>query len=116
MNSNADPLDNLDDAQAAAAFRRLVRHLRHRHDAQNIELMGLAGVVIAGLIARAVRHRPSGGFSSPGTGQRTEVRTAFLQAWIDHATGDVGGHRVHGGRFRMGKVICPGEGVMILIS
>jgi uncharacterized protein len=43
MNSNADALDMLDDAQAAAAFRRLVRHLRHRHDAQNIELMGLAG-------------------------------------------------------------------------
>ena len=38
-----DPLDALPDAQAAAAFRRLVRHLRHRHDAQNIELMGLAG-------------------------------------------------------------------------
>lgn len=38
-----DPLDLLPDAQAAAAFRRLVRHLRHRHDAQNIELMGLAG-------------------------------------------------------------------------
>lgn len=43
MNSNADPLDALDDRQAAAAFRRLVRHLRYRHDAQNIELMGLAG-------------------------------------------------------------------------
>ena len=43
MNSNADLLDNLDDAQAAAAFRRLVLHLRHRHDAQNIDLMGLAG-------------------------------------------------------------------------
>jgi len=43
MNSNADPLDTLDDVAAAAAFRRLVRHLRHRHDAQNIELMGLAG-------------------------------------------------------------------------
>ena len=43
MNSNADPLEMLDDAQAAAAFRRLVRHLRHRHDAQNIDLMGLAG-------------------------------------------------------------------------
>ncbi|MEW9855099.1 DUF1244 domain-containing protein [Novosphingobium sp. M1R2S20] len=42
MNEN-DPLDTLDDAQAAAAFRRLVRHLRHRHDAQNIELMGLSG-------------------------------------------------------------------------
>lgn len=38
-----DPLDLLDDAQAAAAFRRLVRHLRHRHDAQNIDLMGLSG-------------------------------------------------------------------------
>jgi len=38
-----DPLDALDDAHAAVAFRRLVRHLRHRHDAQNIDLMGLAG-------------------------------------------------------------------------
>lgn len=47
MDTNApdtdDALDRLDDAVAAAAFRRLVRHLRHRHDAQNIELMGLAG-------------------------------------------------------------------------
>lgn len=43
-NANAgDPLEALDDTVAAAAFRRLVRHLRHRHDAQNIELMGLAG-------------------------------------------------------------------------
>ena len=39
----SDPLDELPDAIAAAAFRRLVRHLRHSHDAQNIELMGLAG-------------------------------------------------------------------------
>ncbi|MDP1961535.1 MAG: molecular chaperone DnaJ [Reyranella sp.] len=64
------------------------------------ELMGMAGVVIAALIARAARRRPSGGFSSPGAGagQRTEVRTAFLQAWIDHATGDVGG-AVLSGRF-----------------
>ena len=38
-----DPLDDLPDPVAAAAFRRLVRHLRHRHDAQNIDLMGLAG-------------------------------------------------------------------------
>ncbi|SLJ94640.1 DUF1244 domain-containing protein [Novosphingobium mathurense] len=34
---------DLDDAIAAAAFRRLVRHLQQRHDAQNIDLMGLAG-------------------------------------------------------------------------
>ncbi len=62
------------------------------------ELFGLAGLVITGLIARALRNRPSGGFSSPGAGQRTEVRTAFLQAWIDHGTGDVGG-TVLAGRF-----------------
>jgi len=44
MDVNAyDPLDTLDDAVAAAAFRRLVRHLRHRDDAQNIDLMGLSG-------------------------------------------------------------------------
>ena len=44
MDTNSpDPLDSLPDDQAAAAFRRLVRHLRHRHDAQNIDLMGLAG-------------------------------------------------------------------------
>jgi hypothetical protein len=39
----ADALDELPDAVAADAFRRLVRHLRHRSDAQNIDLMGLAG-------------------------------------------------------------------------
>ena len=33
----------ISDAVAATAFRRLVAHLQHRHDAQNIELMGLAG-------------------------------------------------------------------------
>ena len=38
-----DPLETLDDATAAQAFRHLVRHLRHRHDAPNIDLMGLAG-------------------------------------------------------------------------
>lgn len=36
-------IEALDDMIAAAAFRRLVRHLRHRDDAQNIDLMGLAG-------------------------------------------------------------------------
>jgi uncharacterized protein len=39
----SDPLDAVSDAAAAAAFRHLVHHLRHRHDAQNIDLMGLAG-------------------------------------------------------------------------
>ncbi len=44
MDTNSSPaLDGLPDAVAAAAFRRLVRHLQHRRDAQNIDLMGLAG-------------------------------------------------------------------------
>ena len=43
MDTPTDRLDTLDDAVAAAAFRRLVRHLRHRTDAQNIDLMGLSG-------------------------------------------------------------------------
>jgi hypothetical protein len=36
-------LDEISDAVAAKAFRRLVRHLRQRQDAQNIDLMGLSG-------------------------------------------------------------------------
>ena len=33
----------IDDSVAAAAFRSLLDHLRHRSDAQNVDLMGLAG-------------------------------------------------------------------------
>ncbi len=33
----------LDDKTAAAAFRRLLDHLRHRADVQNVDLMGTAG-------------------------------------------------------------------------
>ncbi|WP_373473996.1 DUF1244 domain-containing protein [Sphingorhabdus lacus] len=36
-------MKELTDHAAAAAFRRLVAHLQHRHDAENIDLMGLAG-------------------------------------------------------------------------
>lgn len=36
-------IDELDDKTAAATFRRLILHLRHRTDAQNVDLMGLAG-------------------------------------------------------------------------
>lgn len=43
MEVHVPTLETLDDATAAKAFRRLVRHLRHRTDAQNIDLMGLAG-------------------------------------------------------------------------
>lgn len=44
MDTNAkQDLDAIPDDVAAAAFRRLVTHLQHRHDAQNIDLMGLSG-------------------------------------------------------------------------
>ncbi len=36
-------MDDIDDKIAAAAFRRLIAHLQHRTDAQNVDLMGLAG-------------------------------------------------------------------------
>jgi hypothetical protein len=76
------------------------------------ELFGLAGLVITALIARALRNRPSGGFSSPGSGRRTEVRTAFLQAWIDHDTGDVGG-TVLSGRFAGRTLDSLGDGELL---
>src|SRR5258708_23813585 len=50
------------------------------------ELFGLAGVVIAALIPRAARHRPSGAFSAPSSSPRTAVHTALRQARIAHAT------------------------------
>ena len=55
----------IDDAVAAAAFRRLVDHLRHRQDAQNIDLMGQAGFCrncLADWVAEASaeRGRPIG--------------------------------------------------------
>ncbi|MCJ8158506.1 DUF1244 domain-containing protein [Sphingomonas sp. LaA6.9] len=36
-------IESIDDAVAAEVLRRLVHHLRHRTDAQNVDLMGLAG-------------------------------------------------------------------------
>ena len=43
MADAVDALNAIDDQAAAAAFRRLVLHLRHRTDARNVDLMGLAG-------------------------------------------------------------------------
>lgn len=60
------------------------------------ELFGLGGVLVTAAVARALRQRPTGGFSTPGKGQRTDVRTECLEAWIDHVTGDVGGRVVRG--------------------
>ena len=93
----SDPLEALDDAVAAAAFRRLVRHLRHRHDAQNIELMGLAGfcrnclgdwIVDAGAPldkseARAVIHgMPAGKWKAAYQSEATPAQLARMAASV----------------------------------
>src|SRR5690349_2879714 len=43
MNETSELRSGIDDSIAAAAFERLVEHLRHRTDVQNVDLMGVAG-------------------------------------------------------------------------
>jgi hypothetical protein len=74
-----DPLDELPDAVAAAAFRCLVRHLRHRHDAQNIELMGLAGFC-RNCLADWIRE---GGFEGDKAAAREVIHGMPMAEWKD---------------------------------
>ena len=65
--------DQISDAAAAAAFRRLVKHLQHRHDAENIDLMGLAGFCrncLADWVMEATRE-------AGGTMTKDEAREAI---------------------------------------
>ncbi len=77
MSQHNDPLDSLDDAVAAAAFRRLVRHLRHRHDAQNIELMGLAGFC-RNCLSDWIRD---GGFDGDKAAARALIHGMPMEEW-----------------------------------
>ena len=61
-------------------------------------LLPIVGFAAVPLIRRWLSQRSSGGFSQPGNGQRTHVNTAFIYAWLEHGTGDIGG-RVLQGRF-----------------
>jgi hypothetical protein len=79
MTNTPDPLDQLPDDQAAAAFRRLVRHLRHRHDAQNIELMGLAGFC-RNCLADWIRDA---GFDGDKDAARTLIHGMGMAEWKD---------------------------------
>jgi hypothetical protein len=72
-----DPLDQLPDDVAAAAFRRLVRHLRHRHDAPNIELMGLAGFC-RNCLADWIRE---GGFPGDRAAARELIHGMAMDEW-----------------------------------
>jgi uncharacterized protein len=77
MTTLPDPLDQLPDDVAAAAFRRLVRHLRHRHDAQNIELMGLAGFC-RNCLADWIRDA---GFDGDKSAARTLIHGMAMDEW-----------------------------------
>ena len=79
MSDTQDPLDQLPDAVAAAAFRRLVRHLRHRHDAQNIDLMGLSGFC-RNCLADWIR---GGGYEGDKSAARELVHGMPMDEWKD---------------------------------
>ena len=79
-----DPLDELPDHVAAAAFRRLVRHLRHRSDAQNIDLMGLAGFC-RNCLADWIRD---GGFEGNKDAARELIHGMPMQQWKDRFQSD----------------------------
>ena len=77
MTGVRDPLDELPDQVAAAAFRRLVRHLRHRSDAQNIELMGLSGFC-RNCLADWIRE---GGYAGDKAAAREVIHGMPMEEW-----------------------------------
>ncbi len=77
MTGDRDPLDELPDQIAAAAFRRLVRHLRHRSDAQNIDLMGLSGFC-RNCLADWIRE---GGYAGDKAAAREVIHGMPMEEW-----------------------------------
>ena len=73
----SDSLDALPDEVAAAAFRRLVRHLRHRSDAQNIDLMGLSGFC-RNCLADWIRE---GGYAGDKAAAREVIHGMPMEEW-----------------------------------
>jgi hypothetical protein len=80
MAESSDPLDTLPDAVAAAAFRRLVRHLRHRTDVQNIDLMGNAGFC-RNCLADWIRDA---GFEGDKAAAREAIHGMPMDEWKAH--------------------------------
>ena len=77
MRDSPDPLGNLPDAIAAAAFRRLVRHLQHRTDVQNIDLMGHTGFC-RNCLADWIRDA---GFAADKDGARAVIHGMPMAQW-----------------------------------
>lgn len=72
-----DRIDQLPDDVAAFAFRKLVRHLQHRHDAQNIDLMGLSGFC-RNCLADWIRE---GGFAGDKDAAREVIHGMPMAEW-----------------------------------
>jgi hypothetical protein len=72
-----ETIDDLSDETAAFAFRKLVRHLQHRHDAQNIDLMGLAGFC-RNCLADWIRE---GGFDGDKEAARAVIHGMPMGEW-----------------------------------
>ena len=70
-------MNEVDDKVAAAAFRRLVAQLRHRQDAQNIDLMGLAGFC-RNCLADWIRE---GGFEGDKEAARALIHGMSTEEW-----------------------------------
>jgi len=75
-------IDEIDDTTAAQTFRHLVRHLQHRTDAQNVDLMGLAGFCrncLGDWLAEA-----SGGAFDAAAGREAVYGMPYAQWKADH--------------------------------
>ena len=72
-------VSDLSDEVAAAAFRRLVKHLQHRSDAQNIDLMGLSGFC-RNCLADWIRDA---GFEGDKAAARAVIHGMPMDEWKD---------------------------------
>jgi len=77
-------IDDLPDTVAAAAFRRLVTHLQKRHDAENIELMGLAGFC-RNCLADWIREA---GFEGDKSAARAVIHGMPMEQWKTRYQGE----------------------------
>ncbi|MBK5909952.1 alkaline phosphatase [Rhodothalassium salexigens] len=80
-----DPMDEIDDATRqrieAFAFRRLLAHLRHRTDVQNVDLMALGGFCRNCLADWVAQGAADAGVAMDKAGARRAVYGMAYDAW-----------------------------------
>jgi uncharacterized protein len=73
----------INDRIAAAAFRRLLDHMRHRSDVQNVDLMGAAGFCRNCLADWIVEAAGAEGWSVSREDARSAVYGISYDEWND---------------------------------